>query len=194
MKHLEELKNGAQTKNLAEAIDNYKIQLGKYNKILLLELKHDHESKSTSLLVSEKILRDHKNKLVSAKDDEAQPEASITEVLLSLRVNALQIPPEHRRNFVSQLIKIDIFNIESTKSCDFVMSLLNMDSHELKHAISALISVIVSTAEGIKYLTQADSKQPNKILIEKLIAILKDQEDGSVTQRFIIAIMQKVTA
>lgn len=89
MKHLEELKNGAQTKNLADAIDNYKIQLGKYHKILLLELKHDHESKSSSLLVSEKILRDHKNKLVSAKDDEAQPEASITEVLLSLRVNAL---------------------------------------------------------------------------------------------------------
>ena len=61
-------------------------------------------------MVSEKVLRDHKNKLIKAKDEDAQPEEVLTEVLLSLRVNALQIPPDQRRKFVSELIKIDIFN------------------------------------------------------------------------------------
>jgi len=41
------------------------------------------------LILSDKILKDHKNKLLQAKDEDAQPEASLTEVLLSLRVNAL---------------------------------------------------------------------------------------------------------
>ena len=86
------MKSGASTENLGESIDNYKIQLGKYHKILLLELKHDQNK--ASLLISDKVLKDHKNKLVRARDEEAQPEEVLTEVLLSLRVNALQIPPD----------------------------------------------------------------------------------------------------
>ena len=89
---MDQLKSGASTENLGESIDNYKIQLGKYHKILLLELKHDQNK--ASLLISDKVLKDHKNKLIKARDEEAQPEEVLTEVLLSLRVNALQIPPE----------------------------------------------------------------------------------------------------
>lgn len=90
MNHLNELKSDpTNTKNLAESIDNYKVQLGKYHKILLLELKNDQTAKSTTQLLSEKVLKDHKNKLLSAKDEDSQPEACITEVLLSLRVNVL---------------------------------------------------------------------------------------------------------
>ena len=76
----------------------------------------------------------------------------MAEILLSLRVNALQIQPEQRRNFVQTLIKIDIFNIEPTKSLDFLMRMLSLNSHELKHALSSLISVIVSTKEGVNYM------------------------------------------
>lgn len=144
LQHLDQLRNGASTEKLGESIDNYKIQLGKYHKILLLELKND-ENKA-HLLVSEKIFRDHKNKLLSAMEEEAQPEECLTEVLLSLRVNALQIPPEQRRNFVQQIISIDIFKITQQKSMDFIMQMLNMNNHGLKHSLSALLSVIVSTA------------------------------------------------
>jgi hypothetical protein len=84
---LDALKNGASQEKLGESIDNYKIQLGKYHKILLLELKND-QSKA-NILISEKVLKDHKNKLLRAREEEAQPEDSLTEVLLSLRVNAL---------------------------------------------------------------------------------------------------------
>lgn len=113
---------------------------------------------------------------------------NIIEVLLSLRVNALQISPELRRNLVSELIKNDMFLITQNKNNNFVMDLLNINSHGLKHAICALISVIASTIKGVDYLTQIDLA-----ITEKVVEILKDQEDGSVTQRFCIAILQKMS-
>ena len=56
------------------------------------------------------------------------------------------------------------------------MDLLNINSHGLKHAICALVSVIASTIKGVDYLTQIDLA-----ITEKVIEILKEQEDGSVT-------------
>jgi hypothetical protein len=113
---------------------------------------------------------------------------NIIEVLLSLRVNALQISPELRRNLVTELIKNDMFLITQNKNNSFVMDLLNINSHGLKHAICALVSVIASTVKGVDYLTQIDL-----VITEKVIEILKEQEDGSVTQRFCIAILQKMS-
>jgi len=116
---------------------------------------------------------------------------NIIEVLLSLRVNALQISPELRRNLVNELIKNDMFLITQNKNMSFIMDLLNINTanaHGLKHAICALISVIASTIKGVDYLTQIDLS-----IAEKVIEILKEQEDGSVTQRFCIAILQKMS-
>lgn len=179
LQHLHQLKDGqATTENLGESIENYKIQLGKYHKILLSELKQDDKSQ----LFSEAVLSEHKNKLIKAKDENNVE--NIIEVLLSLRVNALQISPELRRSLVSELIKNDMFMITTNKNNKFVMELLNINSHGLKHAICALISVMASTIHGVEYLIQIDLA-----ITEKVIEILKDQEDGSVTQRFCIAIL-----
>lgn len=68
------------------------------------------------------------------------------------------------------------------------MELLTISSHGLKHAICALISVIASTVKGVEYLTQIDLAVPSQV-----VEILKEQEDGSVTQRFCIAILQKMS-
>jgi hypothetical protein len=113
----------------------------------LCELKQDDKSQ----LFSEAILSEHKNKLMKAKDENNVE--NIIEVLLSLRVNALQISPELRRNLVTELIKNDMFLITQNKNNGFVMDLLNINSHGLKHAICALISVIASTVKGVDYLT-----------------------------------------
>ena len=66
--------------NLGETIENYKIQLSKYNKILTSEGRCDR-----SELFSENVMKEHKQKLAKANNDTKQ----IIEVLLSLRVNAL---------------------------------------------------------------------------------------------------------
>ena len=62
--------------------------------------------------------------------------------------------------------------------------MLNMNNHGLKHSLSALLSVIVSTAQGIQYVTHSVPSKMDLQVIEKIISILKEQEDGSVTQRF----------
>ena len=49
---------------------------------------------------------EHKNKLIHAKVDGDLK--GMIEVLLSLRVNALQISPELRKNLVYELIRNDI--------------------------------------------------------------------------------------
>lgn len=94
------------SEGLAEAIESYKVELGKYHKILLTEVTEDPNSQ----LFSEAILQDHKNRIIRSKL-EGQTD-NIIEVLLSLRVNALQISPELRINLVTELIKNDIFLIK----------------------------------------------------------------------------------
>ena len=72
--------------------------------------------------------------------------------------------------------------------------MLNMNNHGLKHSLSALLSVIVSTAQGIQYITQTEPNKMDLQILEKIVVILKEQEEGSVTQRFQIAILQKMSA
>ena len=78
---------------------------------------------------------------------------SLVEVLLSLWVNALQIAPELRKNLVYELIRNDIFNIESEGNFNVLNKILSIENNSLKHAITYLISVIYSTLKGVEYLT-----------------------------------------
>jgi len=169
------------TDNLGETIDNYKIQLGKYNQILSTEGKCDR-----SELFSEAVMNEHKNKLIQAKVENNVK--AIVEVLLSLRVNALQISPELRKNLVYELIRNDVFLLTTRAKNQFLMELLEYKHKGLRHALLALISVIVSTLKGVEYLVTND-----QLLIARIIDILKEQEDGSVNQRFCVAILQKIS-
>ena len=106
LQHLHNLKEGSvQTDGLGEAIESYKVDLGKYHKILLTEQTTDPNTQ----LFSEAILQDYKNKIVRAKQEMSIE--TIVEVLLSLRVNALQIAPEQRLKLITELVKNDIFLI-----------------------------------------------------------------------------------
>ena len=92
------------TDNLGETIDNYKMQLVKYQQILNSEGRCDRSS-----LFSEAVMSEHKHHLIEAKMQDDFP--AIIEVLLSLRVNSLQISPELRKNLVYEIIRNDIFQV-----------------------------------------------------------------------------------
>lgn len=81
---------------------------------MLYELRETEGAEGTgsvkSQVFSEAVLADHRSKLHKAKDIDNNVE-NIIEVLLSLRVHALQISPELRRHLVSELIRSDIFFI-----------------------------------------------------------------------------------
>lgn len=138
------------------------------------------------------MLQEHKNRIIRGKS-EGNVE-NIIEVLLSLRVNALQISPELRRNLVAELIRNDVFLIQQNQNCRFLIELLQMDSSGLKHAVCALISVIASTSQGVDYLLvnlgnqgmgagQQETPYDFTILQKILEIITRDVNctDGSVT-------------
>ena len=90
------------------------------------------------------------------------------------------------------LIKCDILDIRGTKSLDFACGLLGNQSHDLKQSLSSVISILSSTAEGVKYLTFTDKNDFG--LLEKLVENLKRSEDSSTSQRFMVAALQKLSA
>lgn len=65
-----------------------------------------------------------------------------------------------------------------------INELFAVPSHSLKHALCSLISVLSSTGKGISYLTR---NTEDMTTLEKIVDVLKDQDDGSVSQRFCIA-------
>ena len=71
-------------------------------------------------------MQEHKTKLFKHYSEKNID--GMIEVLLSLRVNALQIAPELRKNLVYELIRNDIFNIENTEKFDFILSLLEINN------------------------------------------------------------------
>ena len=110
-------------------------------------------------------MQEHKAKLL--QNFQEKNVDGLIEVLLSLRVNALQIAPELRKNLVYELIRNDILNIEATEKFDFVVSLLDINNPSLKHAITSLVSVISSTLKGVEYLTF----NGNTIIVQKVVKV-----------------------
>ena len=129
-----------------DLLDSYKIQLGKYHKIVMSEGRITDDESS-----SEPVMQDHKQKLQKFyKENNID---SIVEVLLSLRVNALQIAPELRKNLVYELIRNDIFRLNEDKDFKMMIKLLEKQEPQMQHAITSMISVIASTLRGVEYLT-----------------------------------------
>lgn len=182
LQQLHNIKDGNQvSENLGDTIENYKNQIGKYHKII----SNDEWDEKTEI-INQSVMIEHKKKLYKAKEEKNNE--NIIEVLLSLRVNALQISPELRKNLVYELIRNDILNIEESKENTFVLDLLAVHAYNLRHTILSLISIISATYKGVEYLM---SNSPS--IVEKIIEIMKSQDDGTVIQRFCIAILQKVS-
>jgi len=139
------------------------------------------------------VLQDHKNRIVRAKGENNIE--TVIEVLLSLRVNALQISPELRRNLITELIRNDIFFVKQNGNFKFLSELLQIEQAGLKHAVCAMMSVVASTVHGVEYLLVSEAR-PDFEAVTRVVDILyKSAEctDGSVTQRFCLAILQKMS-
>lgn len=95
-------------------------------------------------------MHEHKTKLI--QNFKEKNIDAMVEVLLSLRVNSLQIAPELRKNLVYELIRNDILLINENQNFEFVKQLMSYDNSSMKHAITSLISVISSTLRGVEYL------------------------------------------
>jgi hypothetical protein len=159
--------------------------LEKYDQILRSEGRCDR-----SKLFSETVMTEHRNKLIKAKVDGNVK--GMVEVLLSLRVNALQISPELRKNLVYELIRNDIFLLETKVKNQFLAEMLEIVNPALTHSLLSLISVITSTLKGVEYMILN-----GKEILEKIINLMKDLAESQKNQslatnvnlRFCVAIL-----
>ena len=182
IEHLTQIKEGQKKiEDLETEIKNYKTEIGKYHRIIMNDTWTNENA-----LINGAIIDEHKKHLkVSIENNKKE---DIIEVLLSLRVNALQTNPELRGNFVDDLIKYDILDITEKKSNQTVIDILNNQEYNLRNALLSIISIIVSKFEGIQYIISQGEQ-----IIKKVIQIMKGTEDGQVLQRFAIAILQKMS-
>lgn len=127
-------------------------------------------------LITEQVMQEHKTKLMTHYKEKNVD--GIIEVLLSLRVNALQIAPELRKNLVYELVRNDIFLITENDNFDFPMGILEINNSSLKHAITSLISVIASTLKGVEYLSHKNKMQ----IVEKIIKVKSLIESSFLTE------------
>jgi len=128
---------------ILELIEKYKAQLTKYDKVLKSEGIDRNE------LQCENLILEHKKRLILEK--RKKNTEGIIEVLLSLRVNILQIIPELKKNLVTEIIDNDFFLI-TIKGDKFLLDLLEINSKSLKNALYAMISVTVSIYKGVQYI------------------------------------------
>ena len=77
----------------------------------------DEWDEKTGLIYKE-IITEHKNNLSLAKKE--QNNIRIMEILLSLRLNALQTNPDLRKNFIDELVKNDVLFINENKNNHFI--------------------------------------------------------------------------
>ncbi len=150
----------SQKSDIKEMIESYKMQLSKYFKVIECEGKPPGEE------IVEVVFKEHKEKLMFYTDQKNID--GICEVLLSFRVNALQIAPELRKNLVYELIRNDLFEIHENENLDFLMNLIKNPDPKLRYAILPLVSIICSTLRGVEYVTS------NKDLsvVHKVIEVL----------------------
>ena len=139
---------------------------------------------------------EHKTKLLQALS--TKNIKGVIEVLLSLRVNSLQISPELRKNLVYELIRNDIFSLNTPTQDNMIISLITKDNYRLLHASLSLVSIVASTLKGVIYL-MSNGKNILTHLIKMTILLAKQQKTTSqpmaisVNLRFCIAILQKMS-
>lgn len=167
----EKLAPGTDIKDMDLKVEDYKVILGKYYGVMIQDIKAGAGAEKTAAFY-DAVVSEHKNRLIKLKDEAGglnKNADSAVDLLLSLRVNALSAPPEQRKNFISSLIKGDVFLL--ARGTALISELFSVPSNSLKSALCALISIIATTSQGIAYLTK---NVEDFTTLERLIDVLKD--------------------
>lgn len=81
----------------------------------------------------------------------------------------MQISPELRKNLVYELIRNDLFLLDSDFKDHFLLELLDLESAKLQHSLLSVLSIFASTLKGVDYLLTN-----GKIVLVRLIEMLKN--------------------
>jgi len=154
--------------------------LSRYHQLLL-----DNGEERNEHLAEDPALEQHTTVLKEALTE--QDDRRMTDIQVSLRTNALRIARDVRPKFVTNLIVKDPYQLKSKP--DTLKQLVDSKDHKVKRATVALLSIIASAHDGTKYLLSQDEN-----LVAYLCEIVKHEERGSVTQRFAVGCLQKISS
>ena len=115
---------------------------------------------------------EHRNKLIKSKMEGNIK--GIIEILLSLRVNALQISPELRKNLVYELVRNDIFLMKTSIKNQFINELLEIQKSDVQESFNEASEISKSLEKHIsKYFQSLGGNPPASGLYQ---IILKEVE------------------
>lgn len=129
--------------------------LNRYNTIIVSEGKIKNPK-----ILSDSELKNKKNQMNNSM--KTNDRKTIVNILLSIRVHAIELPKQLRKELVEKLISIDFIDAEEEEGC---LNLLDSSKLNEKNAIISLLSIIVGDTDGVRYLTR-DLKEFN--LIQKI--------------------------
>lgn len=125
-------------------LSDFKIMLNRYNTIIVSEGKIKHPK-----ILSDGELKNKKNQLNNSL--KANDKKIIIDILLSIRIQAIELPKQSRKELVEKLINIDFIDAEEEEGC---LNLLDSSKLNEKNAIISLLSIIVGDTDGVRYLTR----------------------------------------
>lgn len=100
--------------------------------------------------------------------------------LIEVRSRALQLSVKHRRRFIDYCVKHDI--LASNPSA-------LVKKGELAKVSLPVLSILASSSKGVAYLLRKNRDQ----IVSSLVNIAQESLDSSLSQRFSIAVLQKMT-
>lgn len=153
----------------------YKSQLGKFHKVIMTEAP----AENSHTWFNDGNLERVRSEI--AKGMKAKDYTAVLEQLVTLRANALAVQPGFRRKIIEQMIKSDVFSSQSE-------TLVSVRNHEVRTSALALISMLASIGKGVAYIL---APRPD-VTVQSIAAVARDEEPGSVTQRFALGALQKI--
>lgn len=164
------------TSSYSDKVLVYKQQLAKIQDVLGLRV---YESQ-TSLILNNNFIQDIKAKILN--ESEKKNYQSLAEALVTLRAESLSAPKEKRGEIIRNLSSEDIFS-------GSLRSLLALRNHSVKTSLLSIVSILCSQEHGRKYVLSGYSAT----IIAHLMAEIKEQESGSVAQRFALSCLSKLS-
>ena len=168
-------------KEIQAQVKATKNQLTRYHTLVFPETKPQYQE-----LISEKKLKNFKKKFVKLqKQVDLEAESETNKLIKEVRESGLVIKPDDRPIWISEIIKNDIFSLQ--KNEDIQLNLLTSASSATLGCSLAVFSMVSSTIEGANYLFKSE-KFP-----AELSKLVKRLEHNSVSQRFCISVLQKLS-
>lgn len=118
---------------------------------------------------------------------DVEQEDNLQAVMTNFRTRALLIDPKKREEWIENTIEADFLQLQENDDLLEYLIKFQMPTSQLLSTNLACLSMIASTKNGADYICKSQD------LPTRIVKLIGDLEDGSVNQRFCVALFQKLS-